>query len=355
MMMARTPTEILDAARRRNPRPYRDEHVASLVRAVIATSAGVLDKRTPAAKYARRWNDGDADLILRAAVSPTTIGSAGPLAHVIISFLETLTPMSAGADLLSRGISLSFDGAAQIAMPAIGIPTGGFVAEGAPIPALTSLTTPGPTLTPHKLATIMSLTGELVRSSNAETLVKQVLIESVGPTIDKQLFSANAAGAGPAGLLAGISGLTPASAGTKSEIIIDDVQKLVLSVAPVAGNGNFVLVASPDAAAALALRLYNSVGWPILTSAALAPRTVIVVALNAVVVAIEGAPTIEASTQTEFHRDSVPLEIVTAGGVVATNVGSMYQTDAVALKLRWPISWALRDARGLAYLQNVNW
>jgi hypothetical protein len=202
----------------------------------------------------------------------------------------------------------------------------------------------------------MSLTGEMIRNSNAETLVRQVLIESVGPTIDKQLFSANAARAGPAGLLNGISGLTPTAAGAKGEIIVDDIQQLVLAISQVAGNGNLVLIASPDVAAALALRLYNSVAWPILTSASLAPKTIIAVALNAVVSAVEGAPEIAASTQAEFHRDTVPAEIVTAGGVVAgTSVGSVYQTDAVALRLRWPISWALRDARGLAWMTNVNW
>jgi hypothetical protein len=137
---------------RADPGAARESAVSSLVRAVIATSAGALDKMTPAAKYARRWDDRNADLILRAAVSPTTIASAPAIAHVAVAFLETLTPVSAGADLLSRGIGLNFDGAASIAVPAISIPTGGFVSEGSPIPALTALTTPGPSLTPHKLA-----------------------------------------------------------------------------------------------------------------------------------------------------------------------------------------------------------
>jgi hypothetical protein len=340
---------------RLDPAAAREAAVSSLVRAVISISAGVLDRTTPAARYARRWDDSDTNLILRAAVSPTTIASAPALAHVAASFLETLAPVSAGADLLMRGIALNFDGAAQINVPAISIPTGGFVSEAAPIPALTAVTSPGPSLVPHKLASLMSLTGEMVRNSNAEALVRAVLVESVGPVIDKVLFSTAAAGAGPPGLMNGISALTPASAGTKSEIIIDDVQQLVLAVAPVAGNGNLVLVASPDAAAALALRLYNSLAWPVLTSAALAAKTVIAIALNALVAAVEGAPQIDASTQTEFHRDSVPQEIVTVGGVVATNIGSMFQTDAVALRLRWPISWALRDARGLAWMTGVNW
>jgi hypothetical protein len=326
-----------------------------LVRACIALSAGTLDKSMSAARYAKRWDDRNVDLILRAAVSPTTVASAPALAHVAVSFLETLTPMSAGADLLARGIGLNFDGAAQINVPAISIPTGGFVSEGAPIPALTAVSSPGPALTPHKLASLMSLTGEMIRNSNAEALVRQVLIESVGPTIDKVIFSAAAAGAGPPGLMNGIAGLTPTPTGEKSQIIIDDLQQLALAVAPVAGNGNIVLVASTDAAVALQLRLYKSVEWPILTSASLAPRTVVAVAVNALVAAVEGAPQIDASTQAEFHRDSSPLEIVSSGGVVATNVGSVYQTDAVALRLRWPISWALRDARGLAWMTGVNW
>jgi hypothetical protein len=29
---------------------------------------------------------------------------------------------------------------------------------------------------------------------------------------------------------------------------------------------------------------------------------------------------------------------------------SMFQTDSMAIKVRWPISWALRDPRGFAWL-----
>jgi hypothetical protein len=40
---------------------------------------------------------------------------------------------------------------------------------------------------------------------------------------------------------------------------------------------------------------------------------------------------------------------------VARPVGSVFQTDEVALRMRWPISWALRDARGVAFMTAVNW
>jgi hypothetical protein len=32
----------------------------------------------------------------------------------------------------------------------------------------------------------------------------------------------------------------------------------------------------------------------------------------------------------------------------------MWQTATVALKMRWPVTWALRDPRGLAWL-TPNW
>jgi hypothetical protein len=274
---------------------------------------------------------------------------------VSLAFPETVTPQSAGADVLRRGIGLDFDGAASIRCPAIAIPTTDFVAESAPIPAPLETTTPGPTLTPFKIAALASLTNEMLRSSNAEEMVRAVLIESTGPALDKALFSANAATtAKPAGLLAGVTPLTPAAAGEKAQIIVDDMQTLALAVAPVAGNNNVVVVASPDAAVALRLRVLRE-DVPILTSASLAVRTVILIATNAIVSAVDGAPMVDASSQTAFVRDTVPQEIVTTPGVVATSVGSVYQTDESLLRLRWSISWALRDVRALAWMSGVNW
>src|SRR5262249_24709366 len=174
-------------------------------------------------------------------------------------------------------------------------------------------------------------------------------------TIDKQLFSANAASASaPSGLLNGIAGLTPAAPGEKAQCIVDDLQTLAAAVAPVASNGNIVVVASPDAAVALKLRLPNK-EWPVLTSSSLAARTVIAIAAHAVVSAMDGAPTVDASAHTELHRETNPQPIVNDSGTVAIPVGSVYQTRQVALRLRWPISWALRASNGLAWMTGVNW
>src|SRR5215831_7732103 len=230
-----------------------------------------------------------------------------------VAFLETLVPLSAGADLLRRGLGLNFSGAASIRVPGITIPTADFVAEGAPIPAPLIATSSGPTLTPFKIAALATLTNEMMRSPNAVDMVRQVLVEACGPALDKQLFSTNAAASDrPAGLRNGIAGLTPASGTSgKDQINVDDLQALATAIAPVAGNSNIVIVASPDAAVALQMRVLRE-EWPILVSSQLAARTVIMVAVNAVVSAVDGAPQIDASAHAELAPDTIPQEIVTA-------------------------------------------
>src|SRR5262245_66359238 len=76
---------------------------------------------------------------------------------------------------------------ASILVPGIAIPNADFVGEGQPIPVQTAPTSAGPTLTPFKIAVMASLTRELIDSSNAEDMVRQVLVEGTGPAIDKVL------------------------------------------------------------------------------------------------------------------------------------------------------------------------
>ena len=282
----------------RNGHARRERAITWLVRACITTGLSALDRSVTASEHAHRlWGtDRNVDLVLRAAVTPTSVAGTPALAQVAAAFLDTLVPVSAGADLLQRGIGLNFAGAASINCPAITIPVADFVGEGQPIPVVTAPTSAGPTLVPHKLAVMTSLTGEMMRNPNAEDLVRQALIEATGPAIDKVLFGTTAAASDrPAGLRNGIAGLTPAAAGEKAQAIVDDLQALALALAlgPVAGNGNIVLVASPDPAVALRMRLPQTAEWSVLTSSQLAARTVIMVASNSIVSAVEGSPQIE--------------------------------------------------------------
>jgi hypothetical protein len=351
-MAASIPSRFPPSAPRPSELGLRRQAAAPLVRACIATGLSALDRRTTPTDHARAWgSDRTLDLVLRAATQPATLAGNPQLAQVGAEFLDVLTPASAGADLLNRAVKLNFAGAAQLNVPAIAIPTGGFVAEGASIPVVTAPTSTAAQLTPHKLAMIVVTSSEMLRSPNAEQLVRQALVESCGPTVDSVLFStAVATAAAPAGLRAGIAGLTPAGVGEKAQALVDDLQTLAAAVAPVAGNGNIILVASPDAAVALVLRLPQTVEWPVLTSSSLAARTVIAVAANAVVSAIEGAPSVEASTQPTIVMDTVPGD---PDGSQTTT--TLFQSDKIALRLKWRISWALRDARGISWMTNVNW
>ena len=331
--------------------------IASLVRAAIAMGRAKIDKTIRPLEFARaQWDDSRVELVLRAAVNPTALANTPALAQISFAFLQALTPMSAGADLFSRGVELSFGGAASIMVPGIAIPIAGFVGEVRPIPVV-SAPTSGVTLLPHNVKAIAVMTNEMLRSPNAETLVRDALIQSTGPALDQVLLSANAAASNaPAGLLYGIAPLPVAAAGpSKGEVLVDDLQKLATAIGPVSGNGNVILVASPDTAAALVMRLPAAVEWPVLTTASLPARTVIAVAANAIASAVEGVPQIEAGTQPALHMDTVPGEVVDIGGVMARPIGSTFQTDSVALRLRWPISWALRASNGLAWLTGVNW
>jgi hypothetical protein len=347
-----------DVRLRPDPSIAREAILTSLVRAVIATGLVKFDRTFTPADIARRtWNDRSVDLVLRAAVSPASLSNTPVLATVAVAYLESLVPQSAGADLLGRCIGLNFAGAAQINVPAIATPTADFVGEGQPIPVTTAPTSAGPTLLPYKLAVITTLTHEMMTNTNAERLIRQALLESAGPALDKQLFGTTAAVANerPAGLLNGISALTASSGTDKAQALVDDLQTLATAVAPVAGNSPIVLVAAPAQAVALRLRLPQPVDWPVLTSTALAAKTVIAIATNAVVSAVEGSPMIDASGAVELVRDTAPTSIDDAETAPMQYVGSLYQTDQVALRLRWPIGWALRTSSGLAYMTNVAW
>jgi hypothetical protein len=342
---------------RPDPSAMAASSMASLTRAAVACGRAKIDRTTSPLQQVRSFGDGAAEMLVRAASSPMSLANTPALAQVGVAFLSALAPLSAGSDLLGRAINLNFNGAASITVPGIAIPVADFVGENMPVPIQTAPTTAGPTLAMHVIKCIIVASNELLASGAAETLLQQVLVEAVGPSVDKVLFSTAAAGADrPAGLLNGISALTPtAVTGSKSDALQDDIQKLATAIAPVAGNSTVAIIAAPAQAVAVALRLARPVPYALLTSSSLASGTVIAVATNSIVAALAGAPVIDAGSDASVHYDTVPAAIVGSGGQIAAPTGSFFQTDVVGLRLRWPISWAVRDPRGIAWMSGVNW
>src|SRR5262249_55667296 len=160
-------------------------------------------------------DDPIAPLLLRAASGPpaTLAGNSALGTSIVADLISAIGPVGAGARLLEAGMQLIFGREAAIYVPGIEVttaPATSFVAEGGPIAARDFLSTSVP-LVPRKLPSIVTLTAEMVESSNAEVLVTDALTRSVGLALDSCLFDpAPADDVRPAGLRAGIAAL-PAS------------------------------------------------------------------------------------------------------------------------------------------------
>jgi hypothetical protein len=118
----------------------REQAMGTLVRSVITVAYGKFNPDVTTETFVRRrWRDSETagiGLMLRAASTPamtSTAGWAKELAHTTQAFLGALTPLSAGADLLDRGLQLTFDGAAVISIANITAPLADFIAQGAPM------------------------------------------------------------------------------------------------------------------------------------------------------------------------------------------------------------------------------
>jgi hypothetical protein len=65
----------------------------------------------------------------------------------------------------------------------------------------------------------------------------------------------------------------------------------------------------------------------------------------------------EVSDQATLHmEDTTPLDLVSGSpGVVATPQRSLFQTDSLALRMVFPVNWAMRRTGDVAWTQNVTW
>ena len=68
----------------------------------------------------------------------------------------------------------------------------GFVQQGTPIPVRQLDTSHGAKLEPRAIKAIFTLSRETIDGSNAESLTRLLMVESVGAALDAILFDANA-------------------------------------------------------------------------------------------------------------------------------------------------------------------
>ena len=295
---------------RPDPGALRAANIATLVRAAAACAICAVEERPvhdAMAIATRTWHDNhEVIALIRAATAPTTSDSASDLVTTALAdFLVSLAPMSASATLIARELSLRFDGAGAISVPGVVAPAGSFVREGEAIPVAQGQTG-GPRLEPNAVKVIVTFSKELFSGTpyNLEASIGAALAKSTGASLDASMLSTDPAvpGLRPGGLLDSITPLPPSSLSPPSEAMIDDLAMLAGAVAPVASNGSIVYVAAAKQAAAANLRLPKPLAYPVMSSANLAPGTIICVAANTLVSALDPIPRIQTGTQGAFHE-----------------------------------------------------
>jgi len=344
-----------------------------VVRAVPATAMAELDKTNPERLARKLWpGDSVTPLLLqrdeyhnllpvtRTATSPadtTTASWATDIATFgLADFLLNMGPASAASGLLSRALVLAYDRYNALAIPSL-LPAAGntsFIAQKAPIPTR-RLTTNVIAVELKKLGTILAFTRELLASSSAETMCRQIMVESIGRQLDTAMLDTTAGTAiRPAGLRAQVDALTAASAGT--DAMMTDLGALAGAVAGVGGL-DLAFVADPASAVKMSFNVGPQFNFPVLASKSLADKTVLCVALPALCATINPRPQISTTNQATIQMDNAPAAggLVDSGGTVDSSIRSAWQTDSIFIRFIADVAWALRADGAVSWLTNHNW
>lgn len=228
-------------------------------------------------------------------------------------------------------------------------------------------------LTPLKVAGLAVISMELLEDSqpSAEMLVRDGLAEASSQRVDQTFLSSSAASAGvsPAGILNGVSALTPS--GTNLAAVRDDLTGLLY---PFVGNkmaSGIVLVMNPATALALSM-MYGSLDQPAFpdineTGGTLNKRRVIVgdnvppgyvIAIRPQDVWRIGDSGIRVSMSKEatIEQQNDPTGATdTPTGMTTTYATNMFQEESVAFKVVRRINFQKRRAAAVQYISDVEW
>jgi Phage capsid family len=301
-------------------------------------------------------DDEPATELYRAAVNPMAIGGGGTANQLAATAVEDavvgLAGPSAAASIIEIGTRVGFEGRASISLPTSVISAtdaGGFIAEGSPIPVRKRSITGALTLSPCKFMVITEFSNEGAKYSNFDRINKADLTKAAGLQLDAQMFSSTAGSTSrPAGLFAGVTPITAATAGSEAQE--KDVAALVAALASAGGGTHPVFVCAPPQAATLRLRAGAQFTYPILTSGALANGTIACLEISSFVSAFGSVPEFEIADQTALHEeDTSPAALLTAAPV-----RSLWQTNSSALRMRLECAWGVRATGHIQLIQSCN-
>lgn len=289
-------------------------------------------------------------------------------------FMELLKPVSIYPRV--PGMRHTFDSNGSIEIPTRSASkqlSGGFVAEGAPIPVKQGLFT-SKTLTPKEMGVISTFTNKIMRHStpNIEAIIRQAMLEDTAEVLDTLFVDATAADTvRPAGLVAIAGADTHVSGGATAADILADVKTAVASL--VANNlGNSATwIMNPTHRIGLSnIMLANGAflfrdelnagafsGFPVITSNNCPVGAVFLVDDQALTFASDFGPEFSMSNQATLHmEDTTPLELVdNTTPVVAQPQRSLFQTNSYGLRMTLGLDWAEYREGGTYYISAVAW
>ncbi|WP_398473062.1 phage major capsid protein [Tardiphaga sp.] len=351
-----------------------------IIRQAVCCLLAQVTQRDPISILEERYRDHEAtNILVRAAVDPAKTTVTGWAAELVetetVAFMETLRDISFYPRLAAMGTNLQFGpGRGQIKIPARAATpsiSGSFVAEGAPIPVrrfgLTSAT-----LSPHKMGVISYFTKELAKYSNPqiEGLLRQEIRGDTADTIDTLLIDATAGSTTrPAGLLNGVSALTASSDGGWAAIM-QDIDTLAAPFDTAKAGRNLVLlmnkrearklsfVPGPDDKMGSMRQILTDSGITPISSLNVPAGRLIMIDAADFATAIQDQPEFDVSEQAVIHaEDTSPQQISSAGSpnVVAAPVISMFQTASMALRMLMDVTWAMRRAGMVQWIDGADW
>ncbi|MET0722986.1 MAG: phage major capsid protein [Tardiphaga sp.] len=384
--------------RARNARGY--DH---LVRLALVNLVAHIERKAPLQvaqeKYGKHRDIRNIETVIKAASAPAMTTVVGWAAELIGSnvqaLLDTIRPVSIYPRIAERGVSLNFTGAEPIIIPSRQYGTvpgatapanrdrrlsGAFVGEGAPIPVRQALFK-ALTLYPYKMGVISTFTREIANATTPamEQIIREAIAEDTAWALDQAFLSDEAAvpGVRPAGILNGVTPLTPSTATDPAEAALADVRALMGQIMGVGGGRNLLLVVNPLQVLSLSFMVQAGVflfrdeiasgrlfGVSMVTSITVPPGDVYLFDC-ADFASGTGVPVYDVSDQATLHMDdgtypdnfTAPTVQPIVGGTPtpATPVRSLWQTASIGVRMLMNVSWGMRRPGMVAYMTGVTW
>ncbi|MEY9394351.1 HK97 family phage major capsid protein [Bradyrhizobium japonicum] len=319
--------------------------------------------------------------VLKAAVAPAQTTVAGWASELVtptvLGVLPIIAPRSAYSQLsqlpAATRADLAGHGSVKVPTrapsPTLAPP---FVGEGQPIP-IRQAAVANTALTRKKAAVISEFTGEMLNRSavDIEQLIKDVMAADTTTAIDGVLLGSSAATAiAPAGILNGVTASAP-TAGGGLAALAGDVRTLA---AAIEATGPLIAPTVIMSATSALIVLLSLTGGIVLSVQDDGPQLAIVAAPSVPgkrLIMIDAAnfasgegdtPDFMTTTEALLHEDTAPLPIGTPGGVpgtdpniVAAPARSLFQTNAIAVRMITDCGWTMTRAGRVAYIDNVSW